>query len=640
MKLKNFLINFSCILYLEFVFEFLLFDTYTKSTIINIFLFSFIISLLITIITGLFNKKINKIFNYIIYGLLGFYFSLQFILKKVFGFFFSFDLFKLSDQVLKFGRETILSILRNFHFVILLFLPLIIFIIFRKKINFERSKLVNYLSYLGLLIISFTLFILNINSQKEVENSIYYLYTSINDTSLNNEKLGVINSGVLDLYRNIFGFDENVQTVINIDNSDDVFEYDYNKIDIDFDSLETNNSDIKKINNYMSSIEPTKQNKYTGIFEGKNLIYIVAESFNEIGVREDLTPTLYKLVNSGFKFNNYYSSNNLSTIGGEFQALTGLYANSSILPIWRKGINYFPYGLANVFKNMGYKTYAYHDHYYNFQDRNKYLKSLGFDNYKGCYNGLETKIKCNIWPEFDTEMIKATTDDYLNSDDPFMVYYMTVSGHLEYNFYNEAAKKHASEVKSLPYSDRVRAYLATQIELNDALELLINTLEEKGKLDDTVIVLLADHYPYGLTVNEINEASSYKKDGIIGVNNSNLIIWNSKMKTVEVDKVGMSIDVLPTVYNLFNIKYDSRLFAGSDILSSREGIAIFSNRSWVTDKGKYFGSDNNFVKNEDVDENYIKNINIIMNNKISISKLIVKNDYYNYLKNNDIFKNN
>ena len=237
-------------------------------------------------------------------------------------------------------------------------------------------------------------------------------------------------------------------------------------------------------------------------------------------------------------------------------------------------------------------------------------------------------------------MIKATTDDYLNSDDPFMVYYMTVSGHLEYNFYNEAAKKHASEVKSLPYSDRVRAYLATQIELNDALELLINTLEEKGKLDDTVIVLLADHYPYGLTVNEINEASSYKKDGIIGVNNSNLIIWNSKMKNVEVDKVGMSIDVLPTVYNLFNIKYDSRLFAGSDILSSREGIAIFSNRSWVTDKGKYFGSDNNFVKNEDVDENYIKNINIIMNNKINISKLIVKNDYYNYLKNNDIFKNN
>ena len=112
------------------------------------------------------------------------------------------------------------------------------------------------------------------------------------------------------------------------------------------------------------------------------------------------------------------------------------------------------------------------------------------------------------------------------------------------------------------------------------------------------------------------------------------------MKTVEVDKVGMSIDVLPTVYNLFNIKYDSRLFAGSDILSSREGIAIFSNRSWVTDKGKYFGSDNNFVKNEDVDEDYIKNINIIMNNKINISKLIVKNDYYNYLKNNDIFKNN
>jgi lipoteichoic acid synthase len=237
-------------------------------------------------------------------------------------------------------------------------------------------------------------------------------------------------------------------------------------------------------------------------------------------------------------------------------------------------------------------------------------------------------------------MIKATTSDYLDSTEPFMVYYMTVSGHLAYNFGgNMVAIKNRGKVNNLPYSDSVKAYLATQIELNDALELLIKNLEEKNKLDDTVIVLLADHYPYGLTVDQINEISNYKKDGIIGVNDSNLIIWNSKMKTIEVDKVSMSIDVLPTVYNLFGIDYDSRLFAGSDILSTREGMAIFNERSWVTDKGKYFGSSNNFVQSEEIDGNYIKTINNIMNNKISISKLIVKNNYYDYLKNNGVFNN-
>lgn len=111
------------------------------------------------------------------------------------------------------------------------------------------------------------------------------------------------------------------------------------------------------------------------------------------------------------------------------------------------------------------------------------------------------------------------------------------------------------------------------------------------------------------------------------------------MKTIEVDKVGMSIDVLPTVYNLFGIDYDSRLFAGSDILSTRDGLAIFNERSWVSDKGKYYGISNDFISKEGVKESYIKNINNIMNNKINISKLIVKNNYYNYLKNNGVFNN-
>ena len=631
MKLKNFFINFISIVYMELLFGLLSFDTYNKSTIINIVLFCLIISSLVTILTSLFNKKI---LNYIIYSVLGFFFSMQFVLKNIFGFFFSLDLLKLSDQVLKFGSETIISILKNFYAIILFFLPLILLIIYRKK--YQNDK-VNILFSLGMFLMSIGLFVSNVLMQKDKDNSIYYLYTSINDVSLNNEKLGIINSGLLDIYRNIFGFEEQIETVIDTSNDEDeLYDYDYNKIDIDFDNLESNN----EINNYLNSLEASKKNKYTGMFEGKNLIYIVAESFNTIGVREDLTPTLYKLVNSGFIFKNYYSNNNLSTIGGEFQALTGLYADSSILTTWRSGENYFPYGLANVFKQYGYKTYAYHDHYYNFQDRNKYLKALGFDNYKGCYNGLEKEIKCNVWPEFDSEMIKATTDDYLNNDEPFMVYYMTVSGHLAYNFYgNTVAYKNYDKVKDLSYSTSAKAYLATQIELNDALEILINTLEEKGKLDDTVIVILPDHYPYGLSLDAINELSNHQKDDVIGVNESSLIIWNSKMKDIEIDKTCMSIDVLPTVYNLFNIEYDSRLFAGNDILSTKSGLAIFNKRSWVTDKGKYYGADNNYI-GEEVDDNYIKNINSLMNNKINISKLIVKNNYYKYLKDNGVFKNN
>ena len=61
------------------------------------------------------------------------------------------------------------------------------------------------------------------------------------------------------------------------------------------------------------------------MFKDYNLIYITAESFSEIGIDETLTPTLYRLTHSGFVFHNFYTPNLLSTIGGEFQSLTGLY---------------------------------------------------------------------------------------------------------------------------------------------------------------------------------------------------------------------------------------------------------------------------------------------------------------------------
>jgi phosphoglycerol transferase MdoB-like AlkP superfamily enzyme len=131
------------------------------------------------------------------------------------------------------------------------------------------------------------------------------------------------------------------------------------------------------------------------MFDGMNLIFVVAESFNEIAVSEELTPTLYKMVNNGFNFKNYYTSNNLSTIGGEFQALTGLYADNSLLSSWRGGEAYFPYGLGTMFKNDGYKTYAYHNNSAYFQDRNVYLKSQGFNNFKGCYKDFRYSLRRN-----------------------------------------------------------------------------------------------------------------------------------------------------------------------------------------------------------------------------------------------------
>ena len=623
------LLNYIVLIFFEAMFALISFDIYSKSEVLSILIYSLFSSFIMTILMTVGSEKTNKIFSYIIYFVLCFWFALETIFKAFLQTFFSLDCFKLSDQAMGFAGETIKVIVGNIHYLILFFLPFILLIIFRKKIDLNIKENKKYLySYIILIPLSFLSYRLYINSTKDNKDiSLYDLYYNTNNIPLSIQKMGVLSSTGLDIYRNIFGFEDKVIEVNyeEENNDEDLFVYEKNNLDLDLSSNKLN----KDIKEYIDNNPGTSKNKYTGMFENKNLIFVVAESFSEIGIDKDRTPTLYKLTNNGFIFDNFYVPYYLSTIGGEFQSLTGLYPNYSTLTKWKSGKNSFPYGLATTFKEKGYNTYAYHAHDGYFQNRYKYLKALGFDNFKACNMGLN--INCNMWPESDIEMIKATTNDYINSDKPFMTYYMTVSGHLDYTKEgNSIVSKNWDLVKNLDYSDKAKSYLATQIELDRAMESLLKELENKGILEDTVIVLLADHYPYGLSLEEINELSSYKRDELFEINHNALIIYNSSMKNISITKVGMPIDVLPTIYNLFDIKYDSRLFAGSDLLSNNEGMVILDNLSWITDKGKYNSLNGKY--SGDIDSDYINNINNIIQNKIIFSRNMITYDGYRYIK--------
>ena len=370
------------------------------------------------------------------------------------------------------------------------------------------------------------------------------------------------------------------------------------------------------------------------MFKDKNLIFILAEGFNEIAVDKDLTPTLYKLTHEGFVFNNFYSPVFLSTTGGEFQAMTGLIPTQDILSTWKKTGNETSFSMGHVFNDLGYNVNAYHNWTYSYYSREKTMPALGFNNYLACRNGLEKYMNCQKWPTSDIELMSSTSKMYISSEEKFMTYYITLSGHAEYNFSgNYIAKKNKALVDDLNYSTPIKAYLATQIELDKSLEILINNLEEAGVLEDTVIALVGDHYPYTIGINDINQISTYQKDSIVEVNHSNFVVWNSEMEVVEIDKVGSQIDVLPTLLNLFGIEYDSRLIVGKDMLSDSEGLAIFSNRSWVSDKGTYFANGKKFVPKDNVEipDGYVDYINSEIANKYTISKLLVDNDYYKYI---------
>lgn len=623
------------ILFLEYIYRiFIIKDFFNINTLI-VTVFSFIYITLFSFVTNVFCEKANKIITVFLTIIITFFTLAQIVYYNFYNSIFSFySLTTGTGQVLHFWSMIVEVIVRIWYIFALILIPAILFIIFNNKIfEYKRNKgIILYTFIIGLIVSVLSSYVLIKKYDKGQLYSLNNLIYKTHAPMLTINKTGLLTMEVIDIYRYFFGFEENFD--IKKDEVKNVSKkIEYNKLDIDFDKLieESNDETIKSMHEYFSSLTPSEKNKYTGMFKGKNLIFITAEAFDTIAIDENITPTLYKIANNGFIFNNYYQPlYPVSTSDGEYMNVMSLIPKEGVWSFYKTSKNYMPFGIGNMFKKLDYNTYGFHNHNYNYYHREKSHTNIGLT-YYGCGNGLEKKMNCKHWPNSDFEMIKATTPYYLNDDKPFMTYYMTVSGHLNYNFSgNNMASRNKSKVKNLNYKDSIKAYYATQIEFDKAIEELLNELEESGKLDDTLIVIAPDHYPYGLTTKDMNTVSRIDRTDKFENYHTSLIMYNPKIENKVVDKAISGIDILPTIYNLFGIDYDSRLLMGSDIFSNTEHIVILSDRSFITSKGKYNSITGEF-SNPNVSKEYIDNINKFINEKFKMSSLILEKDYYKEL---------
>lgn len=635
------------IIYLELVYKVFVLNNVFSINSLTIILFSIPFIMFNTILCSLFSEKVNRGISIILSLFLTFIFVSQYVYYLFYDSIFSvYSVKEGTGQVFgEFFNAIVKMVSDNVLSIILLLIPFILFLIFGKKIfSFNKGKkglVIESISLLVFIIVSFITVMFNDKGMYSLKN----VYTKTHAPMITINKVGLLSMECLDLERYLFGFKEKLYNVKPSESNkgDDIEEVKYNVLDIDFDKLISEEKDdmVKSMHEYFESVMPTKQNEYTGIFKSKNLIYITAEGFDKIAVNKELTPTLYKLVNNGFVFENYYQPLfSVSTSDGEYMVMNSLIPKEGVWSFYRSSNIYMPFGLGNVFKREGYSPVnAYHDHTYTYYSRDESHPNLGFDKYVGCGNGLEKLMNCKVWPESDIEMIDATINDYIDSD-KFMTYYMTVSGHLNYTFTgNSMSYKNRELVKDLSYSEHVKAYLAANIELDRALEKLLIYLEDSKKLDDTVIVISPDHYPYGLKTSELNEISDTDRSDKFEMFHTSLIIYNSEMKeNVKVSKYVSSIDVLPTVYNLFGIEYDSRLMMGRDALSDSEGLVMLSDRSFINENGSYNSITGEYKSfKSDVSNEYVDNMNYEVYQKFTMSSLLLyeKNgvylDYYRKL---------
>ncbi len=624
------------IIYLQIIFNVFAFHHLTLQSSLYIIVFSILISSVYYLICNIFKSKVNHVITYIVLILTITLMMGQYIYNDLYKSIISiYSIFNGGNQVFQFIDQIITTVIKDIWGLLAMLAPFLILVFFDifkvidyKRVSFNKKMLI---ILIGIVFHIGSLTIFNYIDKKEIYSN-YNLYYNVHSPLLTTDNLGLLTMMRLDIKRSIWGFKEKeitkekkVTVVVNK-------EKEYNTLKIDFNSLIANetNATIKDMNQYFNSQQPTEKNDYTGMFKGKNLIVFVAEAFSQLAVNEQLTPTLYKMYKEGFQFDNFYTPVfPVSTADGEYITDTSLIPKEGVWSIKAIKDHYMPFSYANEFENLGYTSQAYHDHYYAYYNRNTYIEAMGYNSYRACSKGLN--INCKIWPESDVEMMQDTVNDYINGDH-FLAYYMTVSGHLEYNkMGNMMVYRNWDAVKSLPYSDKAKSYLAANIELDKAIAYLIEQLKASGKLDNTVIAISGDHYPYGLTTSEMNELSTYTRDENFEIHHMAYLLWNSKMsKPIKVNKYASSLDVLPTLLNLFGIDYDSRLLMGTDILSNSDPLVIFSNRSFITDKGRYNSITKKFA-GEEVPADYVENINLKIFNKYKYSRLILEQDYYRKL---------
>ena len=628
------------IIYLELIYKVFILKNILTTNTLSVILFSIPWIIIFSIITSIFNEKVNKVLTILLSFAIMFITLAQIVYYNFYNSIFSFlSLTTGTGQVLEFYEMIISVILRVWYIFILILLPFILFIIFKSKIfNFNRNNYRYMLSFIAIFLLSLLGIFIVVKKDNKGFYSLQRLLFKTHAPMLTIDKTGLLTMEIIDIERYIFGFTEEIydENIKKVNQKEVIIKtVEYNKTDINFDKLisEETNKTIKNMHEYFKNIDASNKNDYTGLFKGKNLIFITAEAFDTIALSEELTPTLYKMANNSFIFNNYYQPlYPVSTSDGEYMNLTSLIPKEGVWSFSKSSKISMPYGIGNIFKKDGYVTYGFHNHNYKYYDRDKSHKNIGLT-YYGCGNGLQKKMNCKHWPNSDKEMIDATTSYYIDND-KFMTYYMTVSGHLNYNFGgNNMAYRNKDKVKNLPYSTAVKAYYATQIELDKAMESLLKELENKNKLNDTLIVIAPDHYPYGLTAKQMNEVSTIDRSDKFEKFHTTLIMYNPNIEKTEVNKVISSLDILPTIYNLYGIEYDSRLLIGRDIFSDNEHIVILSDRSWITDKGRYNSVTKKFTSNTDekINEDYIDRINTIVNQKYSMSSLILSNNYYKKL---------
>ncbi|HIS12632.1 MAG TPA: sulfatase-like hydrolase/transferase [Candidatus Onthocola stercoravium] len=651
--IKNFLIILVFTFLLEITFRLISGSQVFDVSLIRIILGLSFISLILSFILSWTNKTCSKVIIILVSLVFTIYSFLQLGFNNFIGVYMSFNTSSQLGAVTSYIKEFLLSFLGKFYFIFIPFILLVLYYIFldkftERKFN-KKFVLKSHIKYEpGIRIIStvLVLFVIGLvyngtltakfmqNELQTVNNEELFQYPSVPSLVIN--EFGVIGFGLLDI-KSLY-VDPPDSYVFDATDDNISFE-DTNRTfdDTLWEKLieEETDKSLNNINNYLINNTITDYNDHTGMFEGKNLIVIMMESVNEIFINPDLYPNFYKMYSEGISFtNNYSPRNSCATGNNEFSAMTGLYSiqNNCTANIYRD--NTYSTAIFNLFNNAGYKTSSMHDYTEYYYYRNTIHTNMGSGRYYGVQDlGIPYFNEYKNWASDEDFMDVAMDITLSDTTEPFMLWLTTVSSHQPYNQSSVEGDKYLSITEGTDYPDDLRRYMSKLKTLDNALGILLDRLESAGILDDTVIVLFGDHYPYGLKDTTINQVLDYDLNDYER-EKTPLVIYNSEIEPEVVDKYTSYVNLTPTIANLFGINYDPRLYMGSDVFDENYwNLVAFADGSWKNDLVYYNAatSEVKYYTDELVSYEEIRRINGIITAKMQMSSAIIQNNYYEYL---------
>lgn len=655
-NIRNFLILFILLFLTEILFKFISNYRIIDWSTLRIFISTFLIAFLVSFIESFIKKDIiNKIITFIVIAFASIYSFLQLGFYDFIGVYMSFQTSSQLGAVTSYVKEFIDSF-NNINYLELL--PLFLLIIYyiylfvrKKKITTtdnqiitKKNLIIRFSVFLGAFLLTGTFYLGTINfsfmqnNLQLVSNSKLFKNPSVPSIAVN--QFGTFIYSILDSKSIILNTSDELANLSSVVIKQEKEETDYSRIIDDSIWEKINESEKNKIynnlNTYFMNQDITDKNEYTGLFEDKNLIVIMMESVNDIIINEEYFPNFYKMYSNGWHWeNNYSPRNSCATGNNEMSGMLSLYSiqNTCTANVYKE--NKYSESIFGVFNKSGYKTTSMHNFTEHYYFRNEIHTNMGSGKYYGVEDlEIDYSNTYGVWSsdeDFMTQVVNLLSG--YDKEENFMTWLTTVSSHQPYNS-SKFGDIYYDLFKDLPYSTKVKKYMSKLKVLDNGLGILLNGLEEKGLLDDTVIVLFGDHYPYGIETDQLNEVLSY--DTTVDNNNERVpfVIYNKEVESKAFKEYTSYINILPTLANLFNLEYDPRLYMGSDLLSDTyESITVFADGSWKNEMAFYDASRSKVTYYTDktyTNEELIE-INTKVNNKILYSSLAIKNNYFNYL---------